>query len=282
MALAIGSGITIGGGITIVEESNAWNVAAAIFLQSYSVAAQETNPLGIFFQPNGTKMYVAGDQGDDVNEYDLATPWDISSESVSFVQAKSMVSAGINFFCGLFFKPDGTKMYSMAQAGGNTGVHEYDLSTPWDVSTLVYLQKKLTDGQDTGPSGVFFRDDGLTMYIVGSGNDRVYQYTLATAWNVASATYTQFFSVSAQATDPRGLWFKPDGTKMYITNASGVNDFVYEYALETPWDVTSATYQQSLSVAAQEGYPTGPVFRSDGLKMYIVGLNGDRVYEYNL
>lgn len=262
--------------------SFAWDVSAAVFVQSYSVAAQEANPLGLFFKPDGTKMYVCGDQGDDVNEYSLSTPWDISGGSVLFVRSQSMVSAGYNFFCGLFFKPDGTKMYSMANAGVNAAVHEWDLSVPWNVATLVYVQRKLTGSQDSGPSGVFFQDDGLTMYTVGAGNDRVYQYTLSTAWDVSTLTYVQFFSVSAQTGDPRGLWFKPDGTKMYITSADGANDAVHEYDLGIAWDITSAVYLQSLSTGAQDSYATGPVFRSDGQKMYILGLGGDRVYEYDL
>jgi len=47
----------------------------------FSVAAQETNPSGMFFKPDGTKMYVIGFTGDDVNEYDLSTAWDITTAS---------------------------------------------------------------------------------------------------------------------------------------------------------------------------------------------------------
>jgi DNA-binding beta-propeller fold protein YncE len=34
--------------------------------------------------------------------------------------------------------------------------------------------------QDTAPEGIFFKPDGLKMYIVGSGGDSVYEYDLGT------------------------------------------------------------------------------------------------------
>jgi hypothetical protein len=56
--------------------STPWDVSNAVYNGSppfdvFSVTAQETNPSGIFFKPDGTKMYVIGNAGDDVNEYDL-------------------------------------------------------------------------------------------------------------------------------------------------------------------------------------------------------------------
>ena len=46
---------------------------------SFSVAAQETAPTGLFIGSAGTKMYVNGTTGDDVNEYTLSTAWDITT-----------------------------------------------------------------------------------------------------------------------------------------------------------------------------------------------------------
>ncbi|MCH6574844.1 MAG: aminotransferase class V-fold PLP-dependent enzyme, partial [Bacteroidetes bacterium] len=48
-----------------------WRVSTAVFKQTFSVSGQETGPEGIFFKPDGTKMYVLGSSGDNVNEYDL-------------------------------------------------------------------------------------------------------------------------------------------------------------------------------------------------------------------
>jgi len=53
--------------------SVAWNVSTATYLQAFSVAGQEIYPSGVFFKPDGTKMYVLGGVGVDVNEYDLSS-----------------------------------------------------------------------------------------------------------------------------------------------------------------------------------------------------------------
>jgi hypothetical protein len=65
------------------------------------------------------------------------------------------------------------------------------------------------------------------MYIVGVSGQDVNEYDLSTAWDISSASYLQNFSVSAQETSPRGVFFKPDGLKMYIVGVSGqdVNEY---------------------------------------------------------
>ena len=253
----------------------AWDISTAYFTQSFSVAIQDTSPRSVFFKPDGTKMYVLGSVGDDVNEYDLSTAWDVST--ASYLQLFSVATQDA-FPSGLFFKPDGTKMYVVGATGDD--INEYDLSTAWDVSTATYLQNFSVSAQETVPTGLFFKADGTKMYVTGWSGADVNEYDLSTAWDVSTATYLQNFSVSAQETAPSDLFFKPDGTKMYVVGSSG--DEVNEYDLSTAWDVSTASYLQLFSVAAQDTTPYGLFFKPDGSKMYVVGQTGDTVYEYIL
>ena len=301
-------------GVNQYDLSTARDISTASFLQNFSVSAQETSPSGLFFKPDGLKIYVCGFSGDDVNEYDLSTAWDIST--ASYLQNFS-VTAQEASPQGVFFRPDGLKMYIVGNIG--VEVNEYDLSTAWDISTASFLQNFSVSAQDTQPTGLFFKPDGTTFYVVGIGNDTVYQYTLggfsvaaqetnpqelffkpdglkmyvvgtsgqdvneydlSTAWDVSTASFLQNFSVSAQDTSPRTIFFKPDGTKMYV--GANVNDSIYEYDLSTAWDISTASFLQSFSVAAQETNPLGLFFKPDGLKMYVVGSVQDTVYEYDL
>jgi sugar lactone lactonase YvrE len=68
-------------------------------------------------------MFVCGVQGDDVNEYDLSTAWDVST--ASFLQNFCVVTfvASPN---GIFFKPDGTKMFVVGSTDDAIAV--YNLS----------------------------------------------------------------------------------------------------------------------------------------------------------
>ena len=126
---------------------------------------------------------------------------------------------------GLFFKADGTKMYVVER--NVDYVHEYDLVVPWDILTLVYTGNFFYVGsQETNPTALFFKPDGTKMYVTGSTGDDVNEYDLSVAWDVSSAVYSQLFSVAAQESNPYALFFKPDGTKMYVMGAA---DIVFEY-----------------------------------------------------
>jgi sugar lactone lactonase YvrE len=67
------------------------------------------------------------------------------------------------------------------------------------------------------------------MYTIGYNGDTVDEYDLGTAWDVSTAAYLQEFSVLAKESTPQGVFFKPDGTKMYTIGSSG--DTVDEYDL---------------------------------------------------
>jgi DNA-binding beta-propeller fold protein YncE len=239
----------------------------------FSVAAQADTPTDLFFKPDGTKMYVIDNDGNDVNEYDLSTAWDVTTATYSQTFA---VGTQETFPTGLAFKSDGTKMYVCGAEGDD--INEYALSVAWDISTASYTTNYSVASQDTGPQAIAFKDDGAKMYIIGGAGDDVNEYDLSTAWDVSSASYVQNFSVAAQETGPSGLYFKPDGTKMYVIGSSG--DDINEYALSVAWDISTASYVQNFSVAAQETGPQGIFFKPTGDQFWIIGTIKDKVFSY--
>ena len=62
-----------------VSENGGFDVSTASYVQNFSVSAQETGPSGITFNNDGTKMFIVGYSGDDVNEYSLSTAFDVST-----------------------------------------------------------------------------------------------------------------------------------------------------------------------------------------------------------
>jgi DNA-binding beta-propeller fold protein YncE len=295
--------------------SSAWDISTASYVQNFSVATQELAPRGLFFKPDGLKLFIVGSGSDQVNEYDLSSAWDIST--ASHVQSFSVLSQdsvptdlffhpdGTGFYVlgdtidfvfqyiiggfsvateetspsAFTFKPDGTKMYVLGTVGDD--VNEYDLSTAWDITTASYVQNFSVASQETLPQAIQFKPDGTKMYILGfTTADVVNEYSLSSAWDITSASYVRNFSVAAQDIEPRGLFFKPDGTKMYVTGSEGSD--VNEYNLSTAWNVSSASYLQNKSVSAQDTNPRGIFFKPDGTKMYIVGFDSDDVNEYSL
>jgi sugar lactone lactonase YvrE len=250
-----------------------FDITTAIYEQSFSVADQETTPMDVVFNNDGTKLFVVGYDENIVFEYSLSIAFDIST--AFFVDSFS-VSAQDIFPTGLAFSTDGTKMFVVGNE--NDKVYEYDLSTGFDVSSAVYSQDFSVSAQDTVPTGIAFNNDGSKMFIVGFTGDDVNEYDLSTGFDISSAVYSQNFSVAAQETAPSGMAFNNNGTKMFITGATG--DAVYEYKLETGFDVSTAYFVDSFSVASQDTAPTGIAFNNDGSKMYIVGNDNNSVYQY--
>jgi hypothetical protein len=141
---------------------------------SFSVTGQDTGPIGIAFNPTGTKMYMVGNTNDSVYQYSLSTGFDLSTasyDSVSFSIASHSDPRDIAF------NPTGTKMYLVGFQ--YQSVYQYSLSTGFDLSTASYDSVSFSvTSQDTGPLGIAFNTTGTKMYILGYTNKSVYQYSV--------------------------------------------------------------------------------------------------------
>jgi len=264
--------------VTGADVTAEYDIANAVYDSvSFSVAGQDTVPAGIFFKPDGTKMYVVGFSSRSVHQYTLSTAYDLSTasyDSVSFsFTAQSTGPVDISF------KPDGTKMYMLADSGD--AVHQYSLSTAYDLSTASYDSVSFSvAAQSTGPQGFFFKPDGTKMYVATFSSGTIFQYALSTAFDLSTASYDSVsFSAVTQGTTASSVQIRPDGLKMYILMAG--NDTVYQYTLSTAYDISTASYDSiSFSLAVQDNAAYGVIFSTDGTKMYMVGYTGDAVYQY--
>jgi len=173
---------------------------------------------------------------------------------------------------------DGLKMF--IAGNGCDCIIQYTLAAAWDVSSASLANSFSIASEDEFTSGVAFSKSGDKMFMLGNSNDSVFEYTLATAWDVSSASFKHSFSVASEGSSPSDLIFSKSGKKMFVTDNNG--DEVNEYTLSTAWDVSSASFVDSFSVASQENFPSGIAFSKSGEKMFILGANGDDVNEYTL
>ena len=81
--------------------------------------------MDVTFNNDGTKMFVLGDHGNDINEYSLSTAYDVSS--ASYVQVFSVIDED-NLPTGMIFNNDGTKMFVVGNQGND--INEYSLDNP--------------------------------------------------------------------------------------------------------------------------------------------------------
>src|SRR5690606_38850148 len=127
-------------------------------------------------------------------------------------------------------KPDGSYMALLGTQ--NDRLRGYTLSPANQVSSanLVHSSGSVAAQSGTMASAVV-RADGLKAYMVSILTDNtIWEYTLSTAWNVSTLTFTTAHTITSSTTF--NIHFKPDGTKMYVNSNSILNQFT----LSTPWD----------------------------------------------
>lgn len=254
-----------------------YDLGSASFKKSFSVNAQEIGVLGLTFNADGTKMYVIGDNGDDVNQYALSTAWDIATasyEKVKDISSEETVPQSVRF------STDGTRMFIAGDSWN--AIFQYNLSTGFDVGTASYSNNTFSvASQDSAPQGLAFNNDGTKMFVVGQSSNTIYQYTLTTGWDLSTASYASVsLLVGPQDSTPKGMTFNSDGTKMYV--AGQQNSKIYYYSLSTGFDISSASYQSALTVSSQNASPTDVAFDSSGSNLYMLGESGNIVYQYDL
>ena len=131
---------------------------------------------------------------------------------------------------------------------------------------------------------VFFKTDGTKFYVLDTVDDKIWQYALSTAWDLSTASYeSKFFDVSPQETAPRGMWIKPDGTKLYVVGSDSTGDELEQYSLSTAWDISTASYDSvNFDFGTQDDAPNGIYFKSDGTKLWMAGQTNTSIYQYSL
>jgi hypothetical protein len=239
----------------------------------------------VFFKPDGTKMYFAGAGNDRVYQYSLSTAWDISTASYDSVYL-STLSGGVNLYqvTSLFFKSDGTKLFISDYLGD--AIYQYTLTTAWDLSTASYDSVSLTvTSQDGNPNHLDFKPDGTKLYLLGTTNDTIFQYSMTTAWDLSTASYD---SVSLDVTSTSGssttsAVFNNDGTKLFVLRAVDVID---QYSLTTAYDLTTASYDSvTFDVDSTVAANAATIrFKDDGAKLYVIGLTNNTensIYQFS-
>ena len=149
--------------------------------------AQDTNSMDLAFNSDGTKMFVLGDAGNDVNEYTLSVGFEVSS-TVNFIDSFEL--SGLDetneYLKGLAFNTDGTKLFVIGITSDK--VVEYPCSTGFDVSTCDGTKVSSFDvsGEEENPSGLEFNSDGTKMFVTGrTGGNVIHEYALSVGFDLS-------------------------------------------------------------------------------------------------
>jgi DNA-binding beta-propeller fold protein YncE len=153
----------------------AWDISTLSFVQQFSVAAQIVSAGGVYVSPDGARLYIVDLTSDDINQYGLSSPWDVST--AGYVQSHIGSSTWDSLPRGVTFRQNGLRMYVVGIDGDR--VYEYSLSVAWDISTATYTQNLSVLNKDTMPEAVTFSPDGTRLFVLGRATDSVYQYNIS-------------------------------------------------------------------------------------------------------
>lgn len=262
--------------------STPWDISTATYV-SLMNPSLDSQLGGITFKPDGTIIYLTGDQSNRVYSIALATAWDIFSYS-SFLGTISYDSFTLTTQSTtpkkVFLKSDGTKMYLITKTSFS---YEYNLSTPWDIRTATYTG--IYDYH--GDQGITFSDDGNYL-IVSKVTDYVtiakYPTTFLGVSSPWSLSDIDLYPVSSEngkldlSSSYTSVYFKNTGTDVYLT----LNSAIDQASMSTPWNINTMEYPSNRYSPPNVTNITDMYLNSDGTKMYLYNSSDYKIYQYTL
>jgi hypothetical protein len=164
---------------------------------------------------------------------------------------------------------------------------QINMTEGFNLSTATIARAVDFESTTNSNMGVVVSADGTSMYFINHGNytdgyiQAVDQYTLSTAWEINTASYTRRFNTGLGSVVD--IEFSPDGTKMYALDNS--NDTIYQYTLTTAWNVGTANTSVPTTLYSTSAKETSPYcfcLSPDGTKLLVGGTTGKGIDEFTL
>jgi len=278
-------------------------------------------PNGITFNPNGTKMFVSF-QSDFINEYDLSTPFDISTHSYAGHGERCNLANGWSaetyaqqpLHTGdLTFSSDGLHIFliNRGQNGGTVdAIWRYDLTKPYDVSTCTLAQEKDPDASEAlngwrlgsietnhtkhHAQGIAINPEGTKIFVsfngTGGGDasdkDGIREYSLSTPYDLSTLTHVDSAGILLTQSNPDAIFFSANGKKIFVTDHGRYT--VAQYSLSIAYDTSSNVKDGEVVIknfitTKTASQTRALAFSANGLKMFVSDDNGDdSIHEFDL
>ncbi len=290
----------------------------------------ETNDLqsrmiqGIHFNDDGTKLFTTyaqkpttdteADTFQYVHEYNLSTPYDISTRTYAGNNERCELGTEGNGHSGnqahdLEFSNDGMKLFTSDKT--TDILFRFDLTSPYDVSTCSYVYETTTvdtdalqNGSNAGTKGTNTRlqgfeisEDGKKLFLLFHDTkttdlSRLHEYNLSTPFDLRTLSLVLTAGISlptssTQTQNPNTMRFNNIGNRIFVVSHNANTLTVTQVSLNSPYDTSQYTIDGSVKltdIAGAEGLtqPRGISFNKSGLKMYVGHDTTDAIFEFDL
>ena len=268
-------------------EATLTHVQTVIFDDESNAKSQNRQIAGIEFNKDGTKLFTSSaqpdtfedrDNGHRVNEFNLSTPYDISTRTYAGDSERcnlDEIPKENNQFAApdnkehtvydLELSHDGTKLFVAARVVNSRedddDIYRYDLSVPYDISTCQFAQQTtdlddetFTDDSDSPSTnirlqGLEFNNDGTKVFLMwfknGAGGAKLLEYTLSTPYDITSLQLVTTAgielgdSTTANVENPAGMRFSANGKRIFIISHLNGGQGISQISLTNAYDTSS-------------------------------------------
>lgn len=151
----------------------------------------------------------------------------------------------------------------------------YENEGIWDIANIQNWDNAIDHSPESGANtsrGLYCRPDGLKMYYSVQSSGRIYQYSLATPFDLLSSSYDNKQSPVLDSVN--GFFFKTDGTRIFVTNI-GTDSGLHQYDLNTAWDISTIDLGSKVATNSSSIPFYDVSISSDGIHVFGVSNNAN-------
>lgn len=262
------------------------------FHNIFTDGTDENNPQYLWFKPDGTKMYIAGNSYDTVIQYSLDTPWDIMGGRT----ADHKIGTGYLSNWSNSTMQNGWTFNSQLEIG-NWGSHEwikdgYSLVSSWSNDRGASIEQTFSTPYDLSSVTSNFTASNIvdhthTLYIDSDGDGALWSQRVR---KLGSASGGQFNHDGTERYFLQGVWMDSAFDDPNIGNGNAtMRVSLVKATLSTPYDITTMNYHSQTELTNLPGglhstRPNGTLsFSPDGRKLYFMSnadhIGGSDVYD---
>lgn len=169
------------------------------------------------------------------------------------------------------------KALQLASAGNSAG----ETVNFADISNYSWVRfNKMGVASSVNARCCFVSPDGTKFYTLDA-SDRLREYSLSTPYDISTYTSTSFLLTGGSNgnDNPLGMYFKPDGTRLWITDS---DDYCYVWNLTTAWDLSTLSYVGADSFTGPFDNFGQPFWKPDGTQFMATDSVIDRVRSFSV
>ncbi len=249
----------------------------------------------IRFRPDGSSLYVINTGSNVIYQYNLSTPWNLTTASLfNILTITASITGGISFTgcAGIEFNSTGTRMWINGVNGTNNflSVFEFTLSVPYQMGTSVYLRRKdyLGTSNFSNVYGGRFNETGTQFYFLTLSTGGVYQLqymNLSTPYDTSTMGTPVVVSSGVTNVGSAPPTLTPGGNFLFVSNvytqtqSLATANNLASVSIDFNCDASSGAINfPSLGVVAAQACDFSP----DGMRMFAFFNSGQIIRAYRV